>query len=247
MPDEEEIIKNVGIASYGFFKAFLNERREGAERFFLRHHIGFVPIGLDYAIFKEIKERSAFKQLKFLIGTHTTLPIVLTGLWINSLSEDQKLNVVTENRNAVYKKYGQQGINILNMCTTGFMEAFIKFLSNYNIKKNITKEEMIEVYENELREWSRTTIFIQKTNNAQALIDKCTIKMGEDLPFFYMFASYGAVKIGKDIVNSLSKNGVLRNYNYEVTEEKLNAEGTNKVWIFEKNSMQSFRNFPNEL
>lgn len=234
MSEDTEPYEKMGEFAYGFFKSFLKEKRESLSKFFAKQKVGFVPLGFDYSVFQKLQKKTAFKQLKFLVGNHHTLPIVTVGLWINSLDEQEQLKIAEANRDQIYKKYKEKGVNILNMGTTGFMEGFIKFLTNYALKKNPSKEEMIDIYEKTLEDWSNKTIFVQKTNSENHILHKCRNKIDQDLRFFYMFASYEAIKVSRKVVENLVKDKILQEANYEVYTEKLNIEGSRKVWIFEK-------------
>lgn len=234
MSDGEEIYEKIGEAAYGFFKTFLKEKKDSISKFFVKYKVGFLPQGMDYSVFQSIKRRTSFKQLKFLIGNHKTLPIVMTGLWIKSLSEDERLKVVSDNRNEIYEKYKEEGVNILNMGTTGFMEGFIKFLTSYNIKRNPSKEEIIGIYESTLKEWAKITIFVKKDSSVSYILSKCNSKITNEFRFFYVFASYSARKIASEVIDKLIKKNILKEANYEVFIEKLNQDGSRKAWIFEK-------------
>lgn len=234
MADDSDLYENVGHTAYGFFKSFLKEKKDSLKNFLVKNKVGFLPIGLDYSVFQKISTKASFKQLKFLIGKHRTLPIVMTGLWINSLSEEEQLKVVDDNRNDVYQKYGEEGVIILNMGTTGFMESFIKFLSNYNIRKDISQKELIDIYELHIKSWAQITIFVKKDSTVNHIVQKCKSKINQDLKFIYMFASYGARKIALDSIKKLEKDGTLKEENYEVFMEKLCSQGLRQVWIFEK-------------
>lgn len=232
--DDPSLFKNLGQAAYGFFKEFLKEKQETISKFFVKNKVGFLPQGIDYSAFKNLKKKTAFKQLKFLIGNHHTLPIVMAGLWINSLDETEQVKVIEKHRDEVYRKYGEAGVNILNMCTTGFMEGFIKFLASYNIKKNFSKEKIINTYESTLREWSIITIFVKKDSTVNYIQEKCKSKINIGHPFYYMFASYSAGKIAKEALKNLQEEGFLKESGYDISREKLNRSGSRIVWIFEK-------------
>ena len=236
--DGSDFFKIIGQSAYGFFKAFLKEKQDSVSRFFVKNKVGFLPPGMDYSVFQRLRKKTSLKQLKFLIGNHHTLPIVMVGLWINSLNEDEQLVVADENRDRIYRRYKQAGINILNMCTTGFMEGFIRFLSSYNIKKNLSREELIDTYESTLQEWSRITIFVKKESTVSYVEQKCKSKINESYRFFYMFASYSARKIAKEALKKLSNEGFLRESGYEISREKINPSGSSVVWIFERQSIK---------
>ena len=93
MTDDSDLYENLGHTAYGFFKSFLKEKRKSLSNFLIKNKVGFLPIGFDYSVFQKISRKTSFKQLKFLIGKHPTLPIVMTGLWINSLNEEGQRKV----------------------------------------------------------------------------------------------------------------------------------------------------------
>ena len=234
MNDDEDVFKNMGAAAYGFFKAFLKEQKENVGKFFVKNQVGFIPEGMDYSAYQSFKKKSVYKQLKFLIGNHPTLPIVVVGLWLNSLPEKEQVQQAKDKRNEIYGEYKEKGVNILNMAVTGFMEAFVKWLSNYNIKRNLAQEELIDLYEKNLGEWSEITIFVQESHSQEVVLQKCKTKMAQDCRFIYIFASYGAIPIAEGAVLILKEEDLFKQSNYQVYTENLNREGTRQVWIIEK-------------
>lgn len=234
MSPETELLTKLGNAAYGFFQSFLSEKKKQLETFFARNNVGFLPEGVDYSTIQRLKNKTAFKQLKFLIGKHRTLPIVLNGLWFSALSEEQQLKVAEENKNEIYQRYKEEGVNILNMAATGFMESFIGFLSNYNIRRNPSQNELIDIYEAHLKKWREITIFVKKDASVNYISYKCKQKMMMGLRFIYIFASYGAIKIAKEALRQIESMGMLAAENYAMFLQPLNLEGSRKVWIFEK-------------
>lgn len=118
-----------------------------------------------------------FKQLKFLIGKHETLSIILIGLYIQGLDTKIKSKIIDENRQRIYNKHGTKGVSILNLATTGFIEEYIKWLSDYNIKNNPSQQELIDLYEKNLDDWKERSIFVQYIMQSSTIIEKITSKM----------------------------------------------------------------------
>ena len=225
-----------GEVAYGFVKAFLKETGANVIKFLSKNRIGFLPPDMDYDIFQKIKRKAAFKQLNFLIGSHYTLPIVVVGLWIDSLPEDKKVKVIEDSRNDIYGKYGPKGVHILNVCTTGYMEKFIVFLTRLKIDKNMSHKELTDIYEEILENWEKLTIFVEKGTPAKHLIKNCEIKMVQGTRFFYMFAAYSALKVAEEVIRKLKNE--IKGYGYRITADRLNPEGSRVVWIFEKKDIR---------
>ena len=230
----DDLNKNTGIVAYGFFKAFLNEQKENLEKFLIKFQVGFIPQGIDFSVYQKLKKKMVYKQLKFLIGKHVSLPIVLIGLWLNSLPEEEQVQQAKDKRDEVYGQYKEKGVNILNMAVTGFIESFVKFLSNYNLKESPTKEELVDIYEKNLEEWSRITVFVKETHSVAIILEKCKTKFAYDYPFVYVFASYSAIPIAEKVIQACKENELFKESNYEIYAENLTPKGTRKVWIFEK-------------
>lgn len=144
---------NLGEFGFDFLKSLLKETSAEAKNYFVKYKVGFLPEGMDYTDYQKIKNKSIFKQLKFLIGNHPTLSIILIGLHISSLDRKLKNTLFEENKQAIYDKYRAKGVAIMNMTTTGFLEDYVKWLTKYNVDKNPSKQELIDVYENILEDW----------------------------------------------------------------------------------------------
>ena len=233
MTNDSVIYEKTGEIAYGFLKTFLKEKKNDLKNSFIKHKVGFLPPGTNYEVLQKIKRTKAVKQLEFLIGSdHFTLPIVIVGLSMVSMPENKKAEVAVDSRNAIYHKHGLKGVHILNICTTGYMDKFIMFLAKLNVSRNMSKKELIDVYEKILEDWERLTIFVQKHHSTKHIFKICESKMIQNLPFFHMFAAYGALKIAGEVTKKLNKE--TKGYGYRVAQEPLNPEGSRVVWIFEK-------------
>ena len=237
MSDGENFHKTVGHIAYGFFKSFLQEQKENLDIFFVKNKVGFLPEGLDYSIYRKLQKSTIFRQLKFLIGKdHPTIRIVLTGLYLNSLDRDTRFKCVDENKDQVYKKHGREGVSILNMASTGFMESFIRWLSKYALDNKLSQQEIISSYEQNVKDWDKRTIFVKKEHGVNYIQHRCKVKLGEGLMVFFMFASGGAVKIAEETYNNLKEDQTFLESNYIITPQYLNDSKFEMVWIFEKRS-----------
>lgn len=228
--------EKIGEVSYGFFKIFLKETAENVKKFFVKNKVGFLPEGMDYSDFQKIKTKTSFKQLKFLIGKHETLSIILVGLYIQNLDKERKSKVIEENRQKIYNKHGPKGVCILNFATTGFIEGYIKWLSDYNIKNNPSQQEIINLYERNLNDWQERTIFVQTVMQPNTIMEKIIGKMNMGKEAFFVFASKGAIKnVEEAIKNKYKENNLfLEEQGYDFSTESLNNNSEERVWIFER-------------
>ncbi len=223
----------LGEASFWFFKSFLEETSEGIKKFFLKYKVGFLPEGMDYSEYQKIKNKTVFKQLKFLIGNHPTLSIILTGLYISSLDKGLKKKIVEENKQRIYPKYKSKGVSIMNMATTGFIEDYVKWLSKYNVEKNPSQQELIDFYEKILEDWRERSIFIQSFIQNKTIINKIMSKINMEKDVFFVFASGSAIKITEESISEIAKSDLKEN-SYDFLTEKLHNDENERVWIFEK-------------
>lgn len=236
MAEDKDLAVEAGKFSYGFFKSFLDETKDKLENFFSQNKVGFLPEGYSYANIRKAQKKTSFKQLKYLIGNHETMPIISIGIWINSLPEEEQKKIAEDTRDEVYKKYKKRGVSILNMAATGFMEAFIRQLTNYSLRKDISKEELIDIYEQALEDWEKITFFVQKTQSKEMIATTIKSKLLQGAAFIYVFASYSAIRTTKEAISELEKENIIEQFWYQLYEEKLEPENNKIVWTFEKNS-----------
>lgn len=234
MADDPHLTTELGTFSYGFFKAFLEEQKDKIENFFSKNKVGFLPEGCNYDDIRKAQKKASFKQLNYLIGNHETIPIVSIGIWINSLPEQQQKKIAEETRDEVYTKYKKRGVSILNMAATGFMEAFIRQLTTYNMKRNLSREELMDIYESALEDWEKITLFVQKIQSKDTIYSAIKSKLAQGLPFIYVFASYSAIQPTEEAVSQIEKEKLLEQFNYEVYKELLVTSNKKIVWSFEK-------------
>ncbi len=236
MVEDKDFAVEAGKFSYGFFKSFLNQEIDKLENFFSQNKVGFLPEGCSYDNIRKAQKKTSFKQLKYLIGNHETIPIVSIGIWINSLPEEEQKKIAEDTRDEVYKEYKRKGVSILNMAATGFMEAFIGQLTSYSIRKDISKEELIDIYEQALEDWEKITFFVQKTQSKEMIATTIQSKLSQGAAFIYVFASYSAIQTTREAISGLEKESIIEQFRYQLYEERLEPLNNKIVWTFEKNN-----------
>lgn len=220
----------LGEFAFGFLKGILKESKRNAKNYLIKNKVGFLPEGMDYSEYQKIKNNTLFKQLKFLIGDHPTLSIILTGIYLSSLDRDLKKKIAEENRQRIYDKYKAKGVSIMNMATTGFIEQYVKWLSKYNVEKNPSQKELIDFYEKILEDWTERSIFIQGHLHDKAISSKITSKMNLGKEVFFVFACEKAIINVRNSLKLIDRNV----HRYKIITEIINNNPSERVWIFEK-------------
>ena len=200
-----EAYDRLGEFGYGFLKSFLNEKIDNLKKFFTINKVGFIPEGIDYSDLQKVKNKATFKQLRFLIGKHRTLSIIMIGLSISSLDKNIKAKIMEEHKSKIYDKHGVAGVSILNLATTGFIEGYIKWLSEYNLKNNPSQLELINIYEKNLIDWSERSIFIQGTMEKEIVFHKIRSKIDIGKDVFFVFASKSAINVTEETIKEKSE------------------------------------------
>lgn len=224
---------NLGEIGYGFLKEFLKEKRKDIGKFFVKNKVGFLPEGMDFNSFQDMKNDAIFRQLKHLIGKHETLPIILVGLHLHGYSGHEKRRVAEENRNEVYKRHKARGISILNIASTGFIEAFISWISEYNIKNNPSRLELVDLYEKILDDWEEMSFFVKSLTSKKVLSNNVIGRINSGKPTSFVFASGSAIPIAEGVMNNLEKE--IFESGYSISTNKLNNSSNERVWIISKN------------
>jgi len=96
---------------------------------------GFTPEPQIASGLQRINKSDAYQRTKGCIGNNPYLNLIRLGLRIEELSEKGKIEAIANMRNNVYDKYGNDGIKILNMGSTGALMPIIQHLSDIKIKK----------------------------------------------------------------------------------------------------------------
>lgn len=189
---------------------------------------------MDYSDYQKLKNKSVFKQLRFLIGNHPTLAIILTGLYISSMDTKSRIKVIEDNRQRIHDRYGKVGVSIMNLAKTGFIEGYVKWLSLYNVNKNPSQKELIEFYENILKDWQERSFFVQNFMDISIITNNISSKINIGKEVFFVFASGNAIKITERAIDEIEKTGLIRENKYHINNSNINSNKNEKVWIFEK-------------
>jgi len=234
MADTDSVGEFAGEAAHGFLKSFLKEKKSQLEAFFIKNNFGFVPSGMDFSDYKKLQKKNSFKQLQFLIGkNHPTLGIILLGMHIASMSHEQRKKCVDEHRQQVYDKYKGRGVSVLNMALTGFIDGYIKWLGDLYVEKNPSEKELIDIYEKILDQWNEITIFVQTSKADHTIQSRLVHKMSASMAFIYVFASESAISKWQKILDKITKDNLLTEFDYDISSHNLLDSEYEKVWIFE--------------
>jgi len=223
-----------GQAAHGMFQEFLKGKKKSLQQYILSHKLGLVPEGLDYSSYNKIRSKNSFKQLQFLIGKrHNTLGIVLLGMHLATFSYHERSECIEQHKQEVYDKHGPEGVSVLNMALTGFIDVYIKWLTDYNVEKNPSRRELVDIYKDILREWKNITIFVQKQKADTTVRKIFETKMSSEMPFIYVFASASAIPKWKKILEACKIDKTLDEFDYHYQKYNLHGSEFERVWIFE--------------
>ncbi len=196
---------------------------------------GFTPDPQTAKDLQTITKSDAYKRIKECIGYTRYLSVVKLGLRIEELSYTKRDEEIHKIKQDVFKKYGRDGINILNMGNTGALIPLIMHLSDLKIKTDASQEVMLDSFMEVIHGWEIMTIFHKTEDGADSLVDKINRCMDARYEVFFVFAIAKAGKQAAAAISSLSNDGVIHDKGYmlqllsnEVDQQKRVHYG----WVF---------------
>lgn len=108
-------------------------------RFFSKKEVAFDVNSLNSELFLIDKSNTNFKRLKGVLVNREYIAILRLAEHIKWLNENNLHLQATDERNQVFKRYDQKGINIVDMVGTGDISVIISFLDKITGEPNEQK------------------------------------------------------------------------------------------------------------
>jgi hypothetical protein len=196
---------------------------------------GFTPEPKIASGLQRINNTDAYRRTKECIGHNPYLNVIRLGLRIEELSENGRADSIAKMKNDVYDKYGNEGITILNMGSTGVLMPIIQHLSNIKLEDNSSQAFMSDYFKKVIENWKNITIFHQTEHGEEALVEKIKHYMDAHIEIFFVFSIGTAGDQAKKAISTLSNDGTIQNkgYMFSLISRKEDQMGRDHFsWIF---------------
>ncbi len=197
---------------------------------------GFTPDPELATSLQKISQTEAYRRIKQCIGNHRFLPVIRLGLRIEELSEEGRVDLISKIKDNVHKKYGFEGVRILNMGATGILKGIIQYLSDLKIRNDYTQNDIASIFEGILKRWSEITIF-HKAEYGESILEKTIIKYMDAIKdVFFVFAAGTAGNQAKKVIARLNNNSEIRKrgYMFHLYSRREDLTGRSLfTWVFE--------------
>jgi len=198
---------------------------------------GFLPAPKLAEELRKIKDEGVYKKLKSIVGNHSFLPLIRVGLFLDKLNDAGQRTLINNIREDVKNRYKKEGMLLLKIATTGTIKPIIDYLDKLR-DNNYNRSQVIQAFEQLIREWERITIGVKKTDFVKDIKLQCIRMMDTKLDLFFIYSyGYEANNIAFDAIVSLIKDQELRNRNYSesLVKTKRDSDGVERYcWIIER-------------
>lgn len=178
---------------------------------------GFTPEPKIATELQQITKSDAYRRTKECIGNNPLLNVIRLGLRMEKLTEEGKTEAIGNIKNNVIRKYGLEGITILNMGATGALMPIIQHLSDMKIENDYDQIYMLNNFKKVIENWTNITIFHQTEHGKKALVEKIKRYMDAQLEIFFVFSIGSAGDQAKKAISTLSNDGTIQQKGYMLT------------------------------
>lgn len=214
---------------------FVGWARQKIKDAFNKKEYGFTPDTQTANALKNVSQSDAYKRMRQCIGQNRYLAVIRIGLRVEELTYDAETDVINHVKNGIYKKYGEEGITILNMGSTGVLLPLIQHLSDVKIENNYTEEQMLKHFLEVVQNWKNITIFHQTDNGKDDLVKKINMHMDAHHEVFFVFAIGMASEQAKKGISTLNNKGIIQKKGYIfrlILRERDRKERDHFAWFF---------------
>lgn len=131
-------------------------------------------------------------HIKETLNDHWSTELILLGLYVDKLNKEDRRKEIDGIKERVHKKYGVNGIRVINLATTGAIIPIFWYLSDLKQRKNYCATDLAIEFDKILENWKKISIFVEKDIPKTELESKIRGYMIEQKPIFFVF-SYAQV------------------------------------------------------
>ncbi|HJH29907.1 MAG TPA: hypothetical protein C5S51_09495 [Methanosarcinaceae archaeon] len=196
---------------------------------------GFTPEPQIAAELQQITKSDAYRRTKECIGNTPLLNVIRLGLRMEKLTEEGKIEAIGKIKNDVIKKYGPEGITILNMGGTGVLIPIILHLSDMKIENDYDQNYMLDYFNNVIASWSDITIFHQTEHGQEALTTKIKQYMNSHFEIFFVFSIGTAGGQAIKSIATIRNDGTIKykGYTFTLISKTTDQNGRDHfAWLF---------------
>ena len=196
---------------------------------------GFTPEPKIATELQQITKSDAYRRTKECIGNTPLLNVIRLGLRMEKLTEEGKIEAIGSIKNNVIKKYGMEGITILNMGATGALMPIILYLSDMKIENDYDQIYMLDYFNKVIANWSNITIFHQTEHGQEALTSKIKKYMDAHFEIFFVFSIGTAGGQAMKSIATISNDGTIqyKGYMFTLISKKADQNGRDHfAWLF---------------
>jgi hypothetical protein len=198
----------------------LESAKKKIKDFLDKKKYGFTPNKEEADSLYRISREDIYKRFVDCVGNHWSKDLIRVGIYISKLNDEGRREVVDKTRREIYKKYGEKGVKIINIATTGYIIEVIQYLSRLKLTENLKEEDLQIEFEKIIEEWKSTTIFVTVNDNEDSMIKEITNLMGSKKERFFVFGYGSAAKIASNSIDKLASDGVVKSNNYSIHIEQ---------------------------
>ncbi len=202
--------------------------------YFKQKNTGILPMGVSIRDVKRASRSTTCSVLKGLIGKHKTLGPISVGLSLKYLTDQEKTEYADKNKSIICKRNDPSLLIAFNLAVTGYINLVVSFLSKYSMEKDLSKPEVINLYEKTLKDWDDASFFVRKETQPKTLFKKIEIKMYNDTCPYFVFASHSAINVAKKVFKTKTFQKLALELGYQVDKQRLNSSSKELAWIISK-------------
>lgn len=202
-------------------------------------HIGFPVSAAQAEEFRKLADSNVYSSVKACLTGHWAIEPTLSGLYVDKLNKENRRSEITEIRNKVHKKYGLDGIRIIDLATTGAIIPVLWYLTDLKQRKNYCATDLAIEFSKILENWKNISIFVEKETLQKEVEDKIVHYMVQEKPIFFVF-SYGQVasKPAISAIAKLNNNGSFQKGKYVFfSHPEIEGDVEKYMWVIETTNL----------
>lgn len=198
----------------------------------------FTPSPENLKVIKSLEDSVTYQRAKELLSMHPSFTLLRLGLYINRLSESGRKEKIGEVRSRVHEKYGQHGLSVISIVSTGELDYVLDDLSEV-YQRIGNKIKIIKLFDHILAKWGDITIFVKKENTKEEIEKKIKDQISRENPYFFVFSYGSASKIAYMTMAKMDNSGFFKKKEY-IPQLRRKKKNEDYAWVIENTKKDIF-------
>lgn len=234
MSDEPNINEFSAQLTYAIGKGLTTDIKNKIQQMWQKRQYGVTLLPDEAESLKKIAQNEFYLLFKKYLGAHWSIKLIKVGIYISELNDDGKRKRAKELQSEVYRSYGQKGVKIIQLASTGVLTPIMDYLIDLRLTKGANPIVLHQEFDLILHEWDVISIPVRPETPGDTLKISVQKRIDEQRPIFFVYAAASASSRAQLTLAQMNNDGAFRGKYLVIPKIKVIHGQEYCLWILER-------------